>query len=112
MNNFNRNVSLLNYLLTELSPFSRATSCVATQERPSILWNPKVQYRVHKSPPPVPILSYNIMHSNMMADVVNTKQASRAVDKRRKMEMTTDRGPTAARVPKLSTRLSTTHDPK
>ena len=55
-------VNILTYLLTYfLTPWSRVleklTGSAASQEIPRILWNPKVHYRIHKYPPPVPILS-------------------------------------------------------
>jgi cyclopropane fatty-acyl-phospholipid synthase-like methyltransferase len=48
----------LTHSLTELSPSWEAANCAAIQKLPSILWNLKVHYCVHMSPPLVPMLSH------------------------------------------------------
>jgi hypothetical protein len=49
-------VEILTYSM-EQNPSWEAKTSWATQQIPRILWNPKVHYRIHNSPPPVPVLS-------------------------------------------------------
>jgi hypothetical protein len=50
----------------ELSTTPEAADCAATQELPSIIWNPSVHHRFHRSPQLFRILSQkNSIHTTL-----------------------------------------------
>ena len=57
MQSRNYKYDLLTLYSMEQSPFWEANRFSVSQEVPPILWNPKVHYRIHMCPLPVPILS-------------------------------------------------------
>ena len=57
---------LLTYLLTntmEHSPAWEANLFLSSQHIPRILWNPKVNYRIHKCPQPVILSQFDSVHA-------------------------------------------------
>jgi hypothetical protein len=55
----------------EKSPSWEANPFSASQEIPRILWNSKFHYRIHNSPPPIPILKHTDPVSDLTSHFLN-----------------------------------------